>query len=162
MPGLADNPFAVLTAVAAPAVLTNACSVLALGTSNRLARVIDRTRFLVSQMRADKFDSSEYAVRMRMLERLRERGRLIILALRILYAALGGFAASALISVIGAGLAYYDLHSVFRVFAVLALVVGVFSVCALVFGCIMMVRETTLAMRNVSEEVDLAVASLKR
>ena len=38
------NPFAVLTAVVAPAILTNACSVLALGTSNRLARVVDRTR----------------------------------------------------------------------------------------------------------------------
>jgi hypothetical protein len=30
-----DNPFAVLTTVAAPAVLTNTCSVLCLGTSNR-------------------------------------------------------------------------------------------------------------------------------
>ena len=36
------NPFAVLTAVVAPAILTNACSVLALGTSNRLARVVAR------------------------------------------------------------------------------------------------------------------------
>ena len=36
------NPFTVLTFIAAPAVLTNASSVLALGTSNRFARVIDR------------------------------------------------------------------------------------------------------------------------
>src|SRR5262244_1821468 len=39
-----DNPFAVLTLIAAPAVFTNASSVLALGTGNRLARVVDRTR----------------------------------------------------------------------------------------------------------------------
>ena len=41
-----NNPFAVLTAIVAPAILTNASSVLALGTSNRLARVVDRTRIV--------------------------------------------------------------------------------------------------------------------
>ncbi|HLZ90322.1 MAG TPA: DUF2721 domain-containing protein [Candidatus Acidoferrum sp.] len=44
------NPFGVLTAVVAPAILTNACSVLALGTSNRLARVVDRTRVVAREM----------------------------------------------------------------------------------------------------------------
>ncbi len=44
MLSLNDNPFAVLTAVVAPAILTNACSVLCLGTSSRIARVVDRTR----------------------------------------------------------------------------------------------------------------------
>ena len=44
------NPFAVLTAVVAPAILTNACSVLALGTSNRLGRVVDRTRVVAREL----------------------------------------------------------------------------------------------------------------
>ena len=47
---VAGNPFAVLTAIVAPAILTNASSVLALGTSNRLARVVDRTRIVASQL----------------------------------------------------------------------------------------------------------------
>ena len=42
MPLLSDNPFTSLSLIAAPAVLTNASSVLALGTSNRFARAIDR------------------------------------------------------------------------------------------------------------------------
>ena len=42
---IGGNPFAVLTAIVAPAILTNASSVLALGTSNRLGRVVDRTRW---------------------------------------------------------------------------------------------------------------------
>jgi len=42
MPFLSDNPFASLSLIAAPAVLTNASSVLALGTSNRFARAIER------------------------------------------------------------------------------------------------------------------------
>src|SRR5271157_4475553 len=49
---LASNPFAVLTAVVAPAILTNASSVLALGTSNRLARVVDRTRVVAAELSA--------------------------------------------------------------------------------------------------------------
>ena len=46
---LGNNPFAVLTAVVAPAILTNASSVLALGISNHLARVVDRTRVVYAQ-----------------------------------------------------------------------------------------------------------------
>lgn len=46
MAALADNPFAAPTIVVAPAVLTNAASVLCLGTGNRIARVVDRTRVL--------------------------------------------------------------------------------------------------------------------
>ena len=38
----ADNLFAVLTLIVAPAVLTNATSVLTLNTSNRFACVVDR------------------------------------------------------------------------------------------------------------------------
>ena len=41
-----DNPYAVLTLIAAPAILTNASSVLALSTSNRFARAVDRQRQL--------------------------------------------------------------------------------------------------------------------
>ena len=56
MPALDTNPFAILTFIAAPAVLTNASSVLALGTSNRFARAIDRTRAMIRTLegKADK------------------------------------------------------------------------------------------------------------
>jgi hypothetical protein len=42
--------FSILTVVVAPAVLTNASSVLALGTNNRLARVADRTHIVTAQL----------------------------------------------------------------------------------------------------------------
>jgi hypothetical protein len=47
---LAADPFSILTVVIAPAVLTNASSVLALGTNNRLARVADRTHAVTAQL----------------------------------------------------------------------------------------------------------------
>ena len=40
------NPFGLLTFIVAPAILTNASSVMALGTSNRFARTVDRVRKL--------------------------------------------------------------------------------------------------------------------
>ena len=50
MDPLAANPFAVLTFIVAPAILTNASSVMALGTSNRFARAIDRARSLATAL----------------------------------------------------------------------------------------------------------------
>ena len=40
------NPFAGLSLIVAPAIMTNACTVLAMSTSNRLARTADRAREL--------------------------------------------------------------------------------------------------------------------
>jgi hypothetical protein len=159
---LADSPFAVLTAVVAPAILTNACSVLSLGTGNRIARVVDRTRAIVHELGSMTADSPEYEWRSRHLELLHTRGNLLIKALRLFYASLGGFAASALLSVIGASLVYYDFHLAFQTCAVIALVVGVLAVTGAVTGCVFMVRETTLAVASVNEEVGLAAQRFGR
>ena len=40
------NPLATLSFIVAPAVLTNAASVMVMSTSNRLARAVDRAREL--------------------------------------------------------------------------------------------------------------------
>lgn len=55
-----STPFAVLTAVVAPAILTNASSVLALGTSNRLARVVDRTRVVTAELGEFEAGTADY------------------------------------------------------------------------------------------------------
>src|SRR5215216_403425 len=93
-----DNPFAILTAVVAPAVLTNACSVLCLGTSNRLARVVDRTRIVTAEIARLGTGSPDHQAWANQLGRLQERAQLLFKALRILYASLGAFAAAALVS----------------------------------------------------------------
>jgi uncharacterized membrane protein len=153
---LNDNPFAVLTAVVAPAVLTNASSVLCLGTSNRIARVVDRTRVVAAEIASFQSGSSEYQVRVGQLERLQVRAQLLFRALRILYASLGAFAAAALISVIGSALAFYGQQLAFRAAAVAGLATGAFAVTGLVSGCILMVRETRFALRNITEEAEMA------
>src|SRR5947209_8273482 len=115
---MSDNPFAALTAVVAPAILTNASSVLCLGTGNRIARVVDRTRVVAAEIASLEAGSSEYQVRVSQLERLQVRAQLLLRALRMFYLALGSFAAAALISVIGSALAFYDQQFGFRAAAV--------------------------------------------
>ena len=82
MSPLTDNPFAVLTAVVAPAILTNACSVLCLGTGNRIARVVDRSRAITAELGALGSGNSEYQLRVTQLERLQGRSHLLLRALR--------------------------------------------------------------------------------
>jgi hypothetical protein len=153
---LSDNPFAVLTAVVAPAILTNACSVLCLGTGNRIARVVDRTRILASELTSLEPGTPKYAVHVRQLEKLRVRSRFLLSALRLFYASLGSFAAAALISVVGSTLAFYSWHLFFEVAAIVGLAIGALGVTGLVVGCTLMVRETRLAVQTLAEEAGLS------
>jgi hypothetical protein len=89
---VANNPFAVLTAIVAPAILTNACSVLALGTSNRLGRVVDRTPVVASDIAASAPGSEGFLEWTSQLRALEIRVHMLLRALRLFYAALGLFA----------------------------------------------------------------------
>jgi len=149
---MADNPFAVLTAVAAPAILTNACSVLSVGTANRLGRVIDRSRALTTDLEALSADDPHYHWLLQQLDRQRVRAGVLLRALRVFYAALGSFAGSALLSIVGAVLSQYGNDRIYNVSATVALIVAALGVACLVIACVLMVHETRLAVRAMEEE----------
>ena len=85
---IAADPFSILTVVVAPAVLTNASSVLALGTNNRLARVADRSHAVTAQLAGGKDHEATVAE----LATLQTRAQLFLRALRCFYLGLGLFA----------------------------------------------------------------------
>lgn len=145
-----ENPFAVLTAVVAPAILTNACSVLSLGTANRVARVVDRTRALNASLKTMDRNDTDRASVTQQLERLDVRGQLLIRALRLFYFALGAFASSALVAIFGSVLTAWDLPMGFHAAAALGLVIGTSAVGGLATGCALMVRETKIAFEEMS------------
>jgi hypothetical protein len=154
------NPFAVLTAVVAPAILTNACSVLALGTSNRLARVVDRTRVVARELAALEPGGSahaqgDYGSWAAQLAGLQVRTRLLVKALRVIYGSLGLFATAALVSVLGSIVTYYGQRVLFQVTAGLALLAGAVAVVGLASGCALMVHETRIAVDNLAEEAKM-------
>jgi hypothetical protein len=124
--------------------------------------VVDRTRAVTAELSALEPDSPEYSVRARQIERLRIRNNLLYKALRLQYTALGSFAASAIISVIGAALVYFGNALAFHAIAAVALAIGMFSIAALIAGCAYMVGETRLAVRNLAEDAELALARHER
>ena len=156
-----ENPFAVLTLIAAPAVFTNASSVLALGTGHRLARVVDRTRVLSLNLHATPPEHEEAAMWRRHIERLEKRGALLVRAMSFFYTAVGAFAAASLVSLLGASLAGSRYNLPFAAIAGISFVVGVVGFLGLAFGCSLLVRETRLALESHFEEAKMAKTWLK-
>jgi hypothetical protein len=149
---VAADPFSILTVVVAPAVLTNASSVLALGTNNRLARVADRSHAVTAQLAQLEPGARDHGVWTAELAALQMRAQLLLRALRCFYLGLGLFASSALISIAGSIVVYYGWPSAFQVAAGIGVVCGASAVIALVCGCVLMIRETQLAVKGLAYE----------
>jgi Protein of unknown function (DUF2721) len=146
------DPFSILTVVVAPAVLTNASSVLALGTNNRLARVADRTHAVTAQLSELEPGARDYEVSKAELPALQTRAQLLLRALRCFYLGLGLFASSALISIAGSIVVYYGVRTTFEIAVGIGVLFGAAAVISLVCGCVLMIRETQLAVRGLAYE----------
>jgi hypothetical protein len=154
---VSDNPFAVLTLIAAPAVFTNASSVLALGTANRLARVVDRTRQLGTSLHSEPpAEKATAEMWKRHLERLEKRAGLLVRAMSFFYGSIGAFAAASLVSILGASLAGSGYNLPFALIGGTSFVVGMIGFIGLSVGCTFLVTETRLALLTQSEEAKLA------
>jgi hypothetical protein len=137
------NPFAVLSLIVAPAVLTNAASVLAMSTSTRLARAVDRGRELSKQLEeGGELSSPEASRRLHELAVTESRTLMLVAALRSEYVALGGFASATLVSLLGAVMVPLGLTEVVRVLEIAGVLAGLLAVGALVHGSVVLVRET--------------------
>ena len=148
------NPFAVLSLIVAPAILTNASSVLIMSTSNRLARAVDRARDLSKQLEEnDGFAAPEAERRMEELVLTEQRALLLLHGLRCFYASLGAFASATLISLIGAVLAPLDIGRVVQALEVAGVVAGLLAVTGISYGSVLLVRETKLAVQTLSQRI---------
>jgi hypothetical protein len=157
-----ESPFAVLTAVVAPALLTNSSTVLVLGLGNRIARVTDRIRAVAGVMASAGENSELYPRLQQQAGLLKQRSQMLGKALRLGYAAVGAFAAEALIAVLGGMLVHYEFLMAARVAALVALAIGFGSVGSLVFACVYMVRETAIALDNLAEEAQTVMLEATR
>src|SRR5688572_2667121 len=146
------NPFAVLSLIAAPAILTNACSLLAMSTSNRLARAVDRARELSKQLEeAGGLATPEASRRLSELTVTEQRTLQLLSALRSIYLALGSFAFSTLVSLVGAVMAPWAPVALVRTLEAIGVTGGIVAVGALVHGSILLVRETRLVVQALHE-----------
>ncbi|MGA2413740.1 MAG: DUF2721 domain-containing protein [Candidatus Sulfotelmatobacter sp.] len=157
------NPFAILTFISAPAVLTNASCVLLFGTGNRYGRAIDRMHALSDAVeRGSALEEAELRLRIRQLEAGETRTMLIVRALTCFYTAVAGFVASTLVSLIGAVLVSAKLQRGITFSFALAFLCGTVGVFAMIAGAIMLARETTFSFRILSEETSFITARVQQ
>ena len=153
------NPFAAFSLIVAPAILTHASSVLAMSTSNRLARAVDRARDLARQIEAiESASGPSGGDRRKAFDRMlgeltatEQRTTMLLRVLQSFYFALGGFASSTLAALLGAVLARFGSGPVVMLLELLAVAAGTVGVGALVRGSVILVRETAIAVRVISE-----------
>lgn len=155
IPGAA-SAMAVLSAMITPAVLISACGTLILSTSMRLARVVDRVRDLSTlieslyrQEAADALTSVRRDETEKQLEVQTRRGRLIQRALTSFYVALAVFVGTT----IGLALSAFVPAATWAPTAL-----GIFGTLALFYGCVLLIRETRLALLSVDMEMEFVLA----
>jgi hypothetical protein len=151
---IAQNPFALLSLIAAPAVLTNSASVLALSTSNRFLRASERLRSLVGKYE-EAMPLEPRALLVKQLRRVEKQAKLLLDGLRSAYVAIGSFVSASLISILGAGVAASAYHHLFHWFAAFALGAGVVGASGMVWASVNLLRATRLAMLNMTDEAEL-------
>jgi len=150
-----QSPFAVLTFIAAPAVLTNAASVLAMSTINRMLRTRDRMQELLGESEKGVKDAVDAERLVRQVNRVERQAAHLLRALHSIYIALGAFAAASLVTLLGAVLGNWEGPVTFRLLVGFGLVLGVIGVGGLVWGCWNLLQATRLSLVNIREQAEL-------
>jgi len=152
---MVQSPFGALTFVAAPALLTNASSVLALSTINRMLRTRDRMHELFAKSEAGG-QSERDALRMvEQVNRVERQAALLLRALRSIYVALAAFACATLVTLLGASVASFHGALWLHLLASLGVLLGFVGVGGLVLGCFSLFQATQLSLLNIREEAAL-------
>ena len=150
---LTDNPFAVLTFMAAPAILTNATSVLAMSTINRMLRTRDRMAQLYAESEAGT--PSRGDVFMQQVNRVEDQATLLLGAMRWIYISLGSFAGASLVTLLGAVSGHFGNVGLMRCIIGAGLLMGFTGVAGLVGGCANLFHATQLSLANIRQEAEL-------
>src|ERR1051325_1532858 len=157
---LTQNPFAVLTFIVAPAILTNATSVLAMSTINRMLRTRDRMHELYAESEgATQFRGATYVEQ---VNRVESQAMLLLRALRWIYVSLGAFAAASLVTLLGAVSGQMGNEILMGIVVGAGLLLGFLGVGGLVGGCVNLLRTTQLSLANIRAEAALIRARQER
>lgn len=144
MPINVESAFQLLTFIAAPALLTNASSVLILSTSNRFARAVDRARMLAARDAGTvEPDDIERAIR---------RALTLNRALTAFYVAVSSFAVGTFSELLGGGIASLGKTEIAPAITQFGLLVATIGTIAIAAGAAFLVVETWDAFRGLRGE----------
>ena len=143
-----STPFAALSLIVAPAILTNACSVLILSTSNRVARAVDLAREVGRELDALSPEdlTSDSRAWLNEMATAHARSVLLVRALRAVYTALGGFSSATLVALLGVVFASRLPEPARSLIELLAVLSGAVGVGGIVWAAVLLLRETRIAV----------------
>ena len=150
-----SSPFGALTFIAAPALLTNATSVLVMSTTSRMLRTRDSMSALLSRSEHQHFTPESSLQLTTHVNRLELQAGLLLSALYITYMALGSFAGATLVTLIGAALTPLEGRHADLVFAFIGLVLGAIGVACLVVSSFRLFRATQLSLITIHEDASV-------
>ena len=150
----------VLSSMISPVVLILASGSLILTTSQRLSRVIERTRALTDTIREltrnntdEAFVRSEAASLFSQLKKAASRARLLQRALISLYLTLSVFVATSI------AIGIVDISNLRQTWIPIAL--GIFGAGLLFYASIVLIRESIIAVRAVDQEMNHSIKFFK-
>ncbi|HEY6070706.1 MAG TPA: hypothetical protein VIU85_04955 [Chthoniobacterales bacterium] len=143
-----QSPFAPLTFVVAPALLTNASSVLAMSTVNRMIRAHERMHGFFARSEAGELSDLFLA----QVDRVETQAALLLRALHSIYIALAAFACATLVTLLGAGFLTFISVSWIHILAGIGVALGFVGIGGLVVGCLNLFRATYLSVLNIRDE----------
>jgi len=131
----AGNPLEFLTFIAAPALLTNATSLLILSTSNRFARAVDRAR----QLAREAHDDPDVVAA---TWRAQRRALMLVRALTAYYIGVGVFSGGAFAMLVGGGIASITRTRIAPIIIEVGLALAMLGTLSIAVGAISLVAET--------------------
>lgn len=149
------NPFAVLTFIVAPALLTNASCLLALSTANRMLRARERMHAVFEKSEQAGLSSDEKSRLRHEANRVEEQSIHLLKGLGSIYIALCGFVLATFVTLLGAAVAQVPGAAWFRIAAIAGMGLGAIGVGGLVIGSTHLFKATRISMTNIREEAEL-------
>lgn len=148
------NPFVILTFIVAPAILTNASTLMVMSTTNRFARAVDRARDLSRQIEMAIKQNDAIPERLKKELLVTEtRAVLLLRATRSFYFSLGCFAFAVFVSLFGAGMISMGIDDLNRILAITAITSVFMAVSGLVVGSMLLFYETRLVVRIIQDRI---------
>lgn len=152
---LTESPFGVMTFIAAPALLTNASSVLAMSTISRMLATREQMQKMYILSEAGKQPPQEAARLIEKVNRVERQAELLLHALHSIYIALGAFACATLVTLLGAGSASFPDERILHALVAFGVVLGMVGAAGLVLGCGKLFQATQISLVNIRDEAVL-------
>ncbi|MGC3971193.1 MAG: DUF2721 domain-containing protein [Pirellulales bacterium] len=162
METIGDNSFGLLTFLVAPAILTNATSILVRSPSNRFGLAVDPVNSIAADVETRlKTSAPGLEERRSHLKIARRRVLLLLRALTALNFTFGSFITAGMIALLDAVLLLAQRHVLRHITLIISATAGLADVCGFAVGCTLLLRESRSAFNLLSDKTDFFWPDIK-